>query len=118
MASTAGVAGLRVEDVDFSIDQVDARSAVVLDDVRDTRLRGLRAMAAANGGPLVWLHAVRDANMRELDPRGGRTIARLSGPETARIHLTRPASDQIIMVDRAVNPPRSDGRRRVASTMR
>ncbi len=113
------VAGLRVEDVDFSIDLADARSTVVLDDVRDTRLHRLRAIAPANGGPLVWLQAVRDADIRELDPRGGRTIARLSGPTTARIHLARPVGDQIIMVDRAVNPAALQmDAGRVASTTR
>jgi polygalacturonase len=93
------VAGLRVENVDFSIDKTDARSAVVLDDVRDARVRAVRAMAPAGGGPLVWLHAVRDGELHDLDPRAGRTVARLSGAATARIHLARHEADQDVLVD-------------------
>jgi hypothetical protein len=93
------VAGLRVEDVDFSIDEPDARSAVVLDNVKDARLRAIRAMAPFEGRPLVWLNAVRDAELRELDPRGGRIVARLSGALTARIRVARRDAEQGIVVD-------------------
>jgi len=93
------VAGLRVEDVDFSIDEADARSAVVLDNVRDARLRAIRAMAPEGERPLVWLNAVRDAGLRELDPRGGRMVARLSGASTARIRVARRDAEQGVVVD-------------------
>src|SRR5262245_26910068 len=93
------VTGLRVEDVDFSIDEADARSAVVLDNVRDVRLRDIRATAPFEGRALVWLNAVRDAELRELDPRGGRIVARLSGTSTARIRVARRDAEQGIVVD-------------------
>ena len=98
------VAGLRVEDVDFSIDEADARSAVVLDNVKDARLRGIRAMAPFEERPLVWLNAVRDAELRELDPRGGRIIARLSGSSTTRIRVARREAELGTVVDPDVSP--------------
>jgi hypothetical protein len=72
---------------------------VVLDNVRDARLRAIRAMAPEGERPLVWLHAVRDAELRELDPRGGRIVARLSGTPTARIRVARSDAEQGVVVD-------------------
>lgn len=96
------VVGLRVENLDLSIDEADARSAVVLDDVRDARVRALRAITPAAGGPMVWLHTVRDGELSDLDPRAGSTVARLSGAATARIRLARRDGEQAVVVDRDV----------------
>jgi hypothetical protein len=97
------VVGLTVEDVDLTLDQPDARPALVLDDVRDLRVRELRAASPAEGGPMVWLHAVRDAQLRDLRPSaGGKTVARVSGAGTEKLRLARRAVDQVVQVDRDV----------------
>lgn len=94
------VVGLDMNAVHLTLDQADARSAVVLDDVRDARLRTLHAMTPLEGGPMVWLHAVRDAELVDLHPREGSTVARLSGTETARIRIDRRHVPQAVVVDR------------------
>jgi len=95
------VAGLAMDDMELTIDRGDARSAMVLDDVADVRLRGLEAVAPAADGPLVWLHAVRDAQLRGLAPRGGgrQTIARVSGAATDRMLLVPSAAVHRVVVD-------------------
>jgi len=94
------VVGLTVEDVDVTVDQPDARPALVFDDVRDLRVRALRAESPAAGGPMVWLHAVRGAQLRDLRPdAGGKTVARVSGAETAKLRVARRAADHVVQVD-------------------
>jgi hypothetical protein len=75
----------------------------LLDDVRDARVRAVRGTAPTGGGSLVWLHAVRDAELRDLDPRAGRTVARLSGAETAGIRLGRHDGERFVVVDHDVS---------------
>jgi hypothetical protein len=94
------VVGLTVEEMDVTLDRPDARPAVVLDDVRDVRVRALQAPGPAEGGPMVWLHAVRDAQLRDLRPRaGGQTVARVSGRSTERTRVVRRGVDQVVLVD-------------------
>ena len=97
------VAGLTVEDVELTLDRPDVRPAMVLDDVRDVRVRAVQAPAPADGGPMLWLHAVRDARLRDLRPRAGaRTVARVSGKTTDAMHVMRRGADQLVLVDHDV----------------
>ena len=98
------VVGLTVEDTDLAFDRSDARPAVVLDDVSDVRVDALQASTAVGTGPMLWLHAVRDGRFRDLRPRaGGKTVARISGAATARMHVFRRDLDQVVLLDRDVS---------------
>jgi hypothetical protein len=94
------VAGLTVEDVELTLDRPDTRPALVLDDVRALRVRALHAASPTDGGPMVWLHGVRDAQLRDLRAgAGGRTVARVSGARSAKLHLARRRVDDVVVVD-------------------
>jgi hypothetical protein len=81
---------LTLDRVELGADQLDARPAVVLDDVARARLRAVHGMPPAEGGPLLWLRSVRDCSIEDLRPRAGtKTLLRLSGPNTSSIRLVR-----------------------------
>jgi hypothetical protein len=96
------VAGLVLEDVEHTLAQPDVRPAIVVDDVRDLRVRTLRAGSPAEGGPMVWLHGVRDAQIRDLRPAAGTTVARVSGRASSRVRLARRHASQVVVVDHDV----------------
>ena len=85
------VVGLKVNEIDLSVAQVDARPAVVLDDVRDVEFRAMGVMPPADGGPTLWLHSVQDGLVRDLRPHAsGPTVVRVSGAASSRIRLLGP----------------------------
>ena len=102
------VRGLTVDGIDLSVDQPDARPAVVLDDVDHAKVRALQAAPAAEAEPLLWLRSVRDCLLQGLRPRAGtKTVLRLSGADTARIRLQGndfSQVDKVVMIDAAVAP--------------
>jgi Glycosyl hydrolases family 28/Pectate lyase superfamily protein len=103
------VDGLVVEGLDAAVEMRDARPAVVLDDVRRAELHALRAMPPVDGGPMLWLNAVRDSTLHELRRRGtGPLQVRVSGRETARLTLvdagTSPAERYTVTLDADVPP--------------
>jgi hypothetical protein len=103
------VDGLVVEGLDATVEMRDARPAVVLDDVRRAELHALRAMPPVDGGPMLWLNAVRDSTLHELRRRGtGPLQVRVSGRETARLTLveagTSPAERYTVTLDADVPP--------------
>jgi len=94
------VEGLTLEEIDLALDRADAKSAVVLDDVRDVRVRGLSGTTPSWDGPLLWLHAVRDGHFRDLRFRDrGTTVARVGGAASARVYLSRSDAEQVVQVD-------------------
>ena len=102
------VRGLTVDGIDLSVDQPDARPAVVLDDVDHAKVRALQAAPAAEAEPLVWLRSVRDCLLQGLRPRAGtKAVLRLSGADTARVRLLGndfSQVDKVVMIDAAVAP--------------
>jgi hypothetical protein len=94
------VEGLRIDQLDLTVDQPDVRPAVVLDDVRETDLRAIAATPPADGAPVFWLRSVRDGKLHGLRPRAGtKTLVRLSGADTARVRLV---GNDFRQVERAV----------------
>jgi polygalacturonase len=82
------VVGLTLNGVDLSFGRPDARPAVVLDDVRDVKVRAMQAMSPVNGGPTVWLNSVRDGVLQDLRPHAaGRAVVRVSGEASSRLRL-------------------------------
>lgn len=103
------VEGLVVEGLDATVELRDARPAVVADDVRGAELHGIRVLPPVDGGPTVWLHAVRDSTLSELRRRGsGPMQIRVSGRDTARLTLveggTSPAERYTVALDPDVPP--------------
>jgi Glycosyl hydrolases family 28 len=80
---------LELEGIELGFEQPDARPALVLDNVRRVRVRGLRAMPAAEGEhPLLWLRSVRDGVVADIRPQTAtRRVVRLSGLDTTGIRL-------------------------------
>ena len=101
------VNGLRAEQLDLTVEQPDARPALVLDDVRQSDLRAISATPSADGGPVIWLRSVRDGTLSGLRRRAGtKTLVRLSGRGTARVRLVGndlSPVDQAVMVDPEVD---------------
>ncbi len=97
---------LTLDNVELSVDQPDARPAVVLDDVQGARMRKFSATPPIEGQPLVWLRSVRDYHLSGLRARPGTTaVLRLSGAHTARIRLEGNdfrEADQVAMIDASV----------------
>jgi polygalacturonase len=100
------VRGLTLDNVELSVDQPDARPAVILDDVHHARMKTFGATPPSEGQPLVWLRSVRDYQLSGLRARRGTTaVVRLSGPHTARVSLVgndlRQAA-KVAMIDASV----------------
>ena len=102
------VQGLALDGIDLSVDQADARPAVVLDDVRHARMRTLRAVPPAEGEPLLWLRSVRYCLLHGLRPHGGtKAVLRLSGADTTGVQLEGndfSQVDKVVMVNSEVGP--------------
>jgi hypothetical protein len=79
-----------MDGIDLSVEQPDARPALVLDDASRVVIRAMQAIPPAEGGPLLWLRSVRECVLDGLRPRAGtKTLLRLSGADTARIRVVR-----------------------------
>jgi polygalacturonase len=102
------VRGLTLDTIELSLEQPDARPAVVLDDVHHARMTTLRATPPAEGQALVWLRSVQDCELSGLQARRGtKAVVRLSGAHTARVSLRGndfSQVDKIAMIDRSVAP--------------
>jgi polygalacturonase len=100
------VRDLTFENLELTVDQPDARPAVVLDNVRQARLKGLQAMPPAEGQPLVWLRSVQDCLLSGLRARAGTKAAlRLSGAHTAGVRLVGndfSQVDKVALIDASV----------------
>jgi Pectate lyase superfamily protein len=84
------VSDLTVDGIELSVDQPDARPAMVLDDASRVAVRTLRATPPAEGGPLMWLRSVRECVLDGFRPRAGtKALLRLSGADTAGIRVVR-----------------------------
>jgi len=84
---------LRLDRATFTVDEPDARPALVMDDVHDSAVRNLTATAPADGGPVAWLQSTRDCRLEGLRAAGAETLARISGPETSRVQIVADARD-------------------------
>ena len=98
---------LRADRIELTVEQPDARPAVVLDDVRQADLRAIAATPSADGGPLFWLRSVQDGTLYGLRRRSGtRALVRLSGRGTAAVRLVGndlSPVEQAVLVDPEVD---------------
>lgn len=79
---------VRLQNVDVSYEQDDARPAFVLDDVQDARLVDCRAQAGPETPCLVWLKNVDRASVTGwCPPPECQVFIRAEGPDTRRIAL-------------------------------
>jgi hypothetical protein len=90
---------LRLEDVEIGLGNPDARPALVLDGVREASVRRFAATAPADGGPVAWLRAARDCWLEGVRAPGAAALARLSGPETARIGILAAGAAEVVLLD-------------------
>src|SRR5262245_28356928 len=81
------VARLRVESTTLTVTAPDARPALVLDDVRDVIVKRLGATASSSAAPVVWLRSTRDCLLDAVQSAETDTLARLSGANTALVHV-------------------------------
>ena len=95
------VAGLTVEGLALALGQTDARSAVVLESVRDARLRALRRRRPAVDHSSGCARCAMPAG-RLRCRRGGLPVAQLSGATTDGVHVARNDRAQMVAVDREV----------------
>jgi polygalacturonase len=102
------VRGLVLDGIDVGIERPDARSAVMLDDVRNASLQAIRAKSPAGAEPLIHLRSVRGCVVRGVEPQEGtRTFVRLSGADTTGIRLVGndlSRVDRVAMMDTEVSP--------------
>jgi polygalacturonase len=99
------VTRLRVDRTTLTVGEPDPRPALVLDDVRDSTVRSTTVTAPSDGGPVAWLHSTRDCLLDGLHAPDAETLARLSGEETARVHIVAPTAghaQQVVLLDRGV----------------
>lgn len=83
------VDGLRIKDFVVAAAPLEARPALVCDDVRNLDVSGLRPMARASTQPVVKLIATRGAWLRDCSaPVGSRTFLDVSGAGSTGIVLT------------------------------
>lgn len=94
------VTRLRVERTALTVDAPDFRPALVLDDVREVTVKSLVATAPAGAAPVAWLRSVQDCLLDDIRSAQADTLARLSGPETARIRVAAGAGPaQLVVID-------------------
>jgi hypothetical protein len=80
--------GLTMTNVQVRWDNVDARPAMVFDDVKALDLDGFRAGTMSGSQPMVWMNNVVDALVRGSRPVPTETFLRLSGDQTSDIKLS------------------------------
>ena len=105
------VRGLRVDRTTLAVEAPDSRPALVLDDVRHSRVRNLTATAPEDGRPVAWLLSARDCVLDGIRARPAETRVRLSGAGTARVRVVGPAA-VLRDADVAATALRSEGARR------
>ena len=94
--------GLRVERTTLTVDEPDARPALVLDDVRGASVKSLVATAPTGSRPVAWLRSTRDCLLDGVRAPDAETLARLSGPETAKVRIVSAdaePSEQVVLLD-------------------
>ncbi|HEU4368569.1 MAG TPA: glycosyl hydrolase family 28 protein, partial [Methylomirabilota bacterium] len=108
------VTRLRVERTALTVDTADARPALVLDDVREAIVRSLVATAPSGAAPVAWLRSTQDCLLDGIRSPEAEALARLSGPETARVRVVAAAgpAQQVVLVDPEVEATalRAEGR--------
>jgi hypothetical protein len=78
--------GLILDDVEFRLEQPDARPALFLDAVADVQLRSMAAAPPAGDEPVAWLHNARRCFLQGLRALPGTgTLFKVTGAETARL---------------------------------
>jgi len=82
------VTRLRVERTALTVDSPDSRPALVLDDVREATVTSLVATAPSGLAPVAWLRTTQDCLLDGIHASDAHTLARLSGPGTARVRVT------------------------------
>jgi hypothetical protein len=94
------VTRLRVERTALTVDASDPRPALVLDDVREVRVKSLVATAPSGAAPVAWLRSTQDCLIDGIRSPEADTLARLSGVETARIRVVAGAGPaQLVVID-------------------
>jgi hypothetical protein len=94
------VTRLRVEQVTLTVDAPDPRPALVLDDVRGATVTSLEATAPSRAAPVAWLRSTQDCLLERILSPGADTLARLSGPETARVRVVADTgSARLVLLD-------------------
>ena len=98
------VTRLRVVRTTLSVTAPDARPALVLDDVGDVRVSRLAATRPSGLAPVVWLRSTRGCLVDAVQSPEAVTLARLSGAQTARVHVAADAGGtQRVVIDRDVD---------------
>jgi polygalacturonase len=83
------VNGLRLHNLDLAWENVDARPALLADDVADLGIFDLRAQLSASAESLIRLVNVQGALVQGTRlPEGTNALVRISGAQTKRIKLT------------------------------
>ena len=91
---------LRVERTALTVDAPDPRPALVLDDVREAMVKSLVATAPSGAAPVAWLRSTQDCLLDGIRSPEAHTLARLSGPETARVRVAaRAGPAQLVVID-------------------
>ena len=77
---------VRFHHLDLSFEQEDVRPALVLDDVEDADVFGLRAQVAPAARSMIWLKQVRGAMVHGCRPHGrSKTFVRLDGERSSGV---------------------------------
>jgi hypothetical protein len=99
------VRGLRLDQAWITVEAPDPRPALILDDVGEATVKDLVATASSIGAPVAWLRSARDCVLDGVRAPGARTLARLSGEETARVRVvSAPGVVQNVVIDADVDP--------------
>lgn len=94
------VTGLRLRNVVLGAVKDERRPALVLDDVKDAEIDGLRAAAVSSPLPVVRLVDSRDVTIRNSHaPEGAKTYVRVEGAASARVAVagnTAPGAQNVV----------------------
>ena len=99
------VRGLRVERTALLVDFPDPRPGLVLEDVGQASIADLVVTAPAGGAAVAWLRSAQDCLLSGIRSPDAETLARLSGPATARVRVVAGAGlTRVILLDPEVDP--------------
>jgi Pectate lyase superfamily protein/Right handed beta helix region len=99
------VRGLRLDRAWLTVETPDPRPALILDDVGEATVKDLVATASSIGAPVAWLRSARDCVLDGVRAPEARTLARLSGEETARVRVVSALGVvQNVVIDADVDP--------------
>jgi hypothetical protein len=99
------VRGLRLDRARLTVEAPDPRPALILDDVGEATVKDLVATASSIGAPVAWLRSARDCVLDGVRAPEARTLARLSGEDTARVRVvSAPGVVQKVVIDADVDP--------------